>query len=154
MRRALPFLLPLALLAPLVACDSATAPRIEETRFAAHLGVDLAAMTRLPSGVYLRDLVVGEGTVAESGLTLAVHYRGWLTDGTAFDQRQGADPPFSFVLGSGQVIAGWNHGVRGMRVGGRRQLVLPPGLAYGSKPYGSIPANAILVFEVTLLGVQ
>jgi FKBP-type peptidyl-prolyl cis-trans isomerase FkpA len=154
MRRVLPFILPLTLLASLAACDSATAPTIEETRFAGHLGVDLAAMTRLPSGVYVRDLVLGDGAVAENGSTVAVHYRGWLPDGTPFDQRQGADPPFSFVLGSPQVIAGWNVGVRGMRVGGRRQLVIPPALAYGSTPHGSIPANSILVFEVTLLGVQ
>jgi FKBP-type peptidyl-prolyl cis-trans isomerase len=146
--------LALLLLVPLAACDSPTEPRIEETRFAGHLGVDLDAMTRLPSGVYIRDHVVGQGALVETGKSISVQYRGWLADGTLFDQRIAGQPPFAFTLGAGQVIAGWEIGVQGMRVGGRRQLVIPPGLAYGRDGRGSIPGNAILVFEVTVMGVQ
>jgi FKBP-type peptidyl-prolyl cis-trans isomerase FkpA len=135
-------------------CDSATEPRIEDTRFASHLGVDLAASTRLPSGLYYRDLTVGQGAVAEGGRQLAVHYRGWLSGGTLFEQLQPPSAPFSFTLGARQVIVGWDQGVAGMRVGGVRQLIIPPSLAYGATGQGPIPGNAILVFEVSLVAVQ
>lgn len=108
------------------------------------------------------DLVVGSGATASAGQTLTVAYTGWLyepgaTDnkGTVFDQAS-TSAPFSFVLGVGRVIAGWDQGFAGMRVGGRRRLVIPPALAYGSQGAGGglIPPNATLIFEVELLGVS
>jgi len=108
------------------------------------------------------DLVVGSGAMASAGQTLTVAYTGWLYEqgasenkGTLFDQAS-TSSPFSFVLGAGQVIAGWDQGFAGMRVGGRRRLVIPPELAYGSQGAagGLIPPNATLVFEVELLAVS
>jgi peptidylprolyl isomerase/FKBP-type peptidyl-prolyl cis-trans isomerase FkpA len=99
------------------------------------------------------DMVVGKGTEAVRGKTVNVHYTGWLTDGTKFDSSVGGDP-FSFTLGAGEVIEGWDRGVAGMKVGGKRKLTLPPELAYGAAGAPpEIPANATLVFEVELLGV-
>ena len=108
------------------------------------------------------DLTEGTGATASSGQTVTVAYTGWLYDagatdnkGSLFDQASAA-APFSFVLGAGQVIAGWDQGVAGMKVGGRRQLVIPPALAYGTRGAGggTIPPNATLIFEVELLGVS
>lgn len=133
------------------ACDSSpTAPDIESTEFAASLGVDLSLMTKTPSGLYYRDLAAGTGAVAQSGQTVGVYYRGWFPNGTLFDSRLAGQAPFSFTLGTGQVITGWDQGLEGMRVGGRRQLVIPPSLGYGPVQYGPIPGNSILVFEVQL----
>ena len=101
------------------------------------------------------DLVVGTGPAAVSGNTVTVHYTGWLTDGTKFDSSLDRNDPFEFVLGAHQVIAGWDQGVAGMRVGGKRELTIPPDLAYGSSGAGGvIPPNATLRFEVELLGVR
>ena len=109
------------------------------------------------------DLVVGSGATASTGQTVTVAYTGWLYEegaadnkGTQFDQTS-AESPFSFVLGAGQVIAGWDQGLEGMKVGGRRRLVIPPALAYGTagvRGGGLIPPNATLIFEVELLGVN
>jgi FKBP-type peptidyl-prolyl cis-trans isomerase len=106
------------------------------------------------------DLVVGEGATAENGDVLTVDYTGWLYDaaqpeqkGLIFNSSRGV-APFSFVLGAGQVIDGWDQGLPGMKVGGVRRLVVPPSLAYGQARFGIIPPNATLVFEVTLLEVQ
>ena len=102
----------------------------------------------------ITDLVVGNGTQAESGKRVEVHYTGWLTDGKKFDSSLDRGEPFTFVLGEGQVIRGWDQGVAGMKVGGKRKLVIPPDLAYGSRGVGRIiPPGATLVFEVELLGV-
>lgn len=99
------------------------------------------------------DLVKGQGPEAVRGKTVEVHYTGWLTDGTKFDSSVGGQP-FSFQLGSGQVIEGWERGVAGMKVGGKRKLTVPPDLGYGARGAPpEIPANATLVFEVELLAV-
>lgn len=123
------------------------------TRYAASLDVDLESMEARPSGLYVQDLVVGEGLRADSGDVARVHYVGWLPSGAEFDgRREGA--PLEAALGYGRVIAGWDQGIVGMRVGGRRRLVVPPALGYGSAGRGRIPANATLVFEVELLEVE
>jgi len=123
------------------------------TRYSATLRVDLENMEALPSGLYVQNLVDGEGIRADSGDIARVHYTGWLPTGAEFDSsRDGA--PFEFALGYGRVIAGWDQGVVGMRVGGRRKLVVPPALGYGDAGRGRIPANSTLVFEVELLEVE
>jgi peptidylprolyl isomerase/FKBP-type peptidyl-prolyl cis-trans isomerase FkpA len=101
----------------------------------------------------IEDLVKGAGPEAVRGKTVEVHYTGWLTDGKQFDSSVGASP-FSFRLGAGEVIEGWDRGVAGMKVGGKRKLTLPPELGYGTRGAPpDIPPNATLVFEVELLGV-
>ena len=105
-------------------------------------------------GLQVEDLVVGDGAEAQSGKEITVHYTGWLTDGTQFDSSIDRKQPLSIVLGVGQVIKGWDQGIEGMRIGGKRKLTIPPELAYGNRAVGGvIPKNATLVFEVELLGV-
>lgn len=128
---------------------------IETATFASRLGVDLAASTRLDSGEYVRDTSPGSGASLTAGQLLAVHYTGWLVDGTQFDTNQSPTRPFSFRLGNGEVIAGWDQGFGGMKVGGTRQLIIPPALGYGASGVGGvIPGNAILVFSVTAVSAQ
>ncbi len=144
--RALLTLAPVALLA---GCgDDPTAVDVRDVTFAPELGIDLDAMTRTPQGLYFRDVEPGEGPPAEPGARLDVYYQGWLPDGTRFDARRPPADPFSFVLGAGRVIEGWDRGVEGMRPGGVRLLVIPPSLGYGDARNGPIPANSVLVFEV------
>ena len=101
------------------------------------------------------DVVVGTGTEATSGQKVTVHYTGWLTNGTKFDSSKDRGQPFTFALGRGQVIKGWDEGVATMKVGGTRKLVIPPDLAYGARGAGGvIPPNATLTFEVELLEVR
>jgi peptidylprolyl isomerase len=122
-----------------------------ELEFAASLGVDLAQMTKTASGLYYQDLVVGTGAVAEVGGDVTVHYTGWLHDGTEFDSSLGGNPA-TFNLNG--VIPGWREGIPGMKVWGKRKLVIPPSLGYGKSGVpGLIPGNATLVFDVELLGV-
>ncbi len=112
-------------------------------------------MHKLASGLLYEDLVVGNGKMADPGLQVSVHYTGWLTDGTKFDSSHDRNQPLQFTLGQGEVIRGWDEGVKGMRVGGKRKLTIPPDLGYGSRGAGGvIPPNATLVFEVELLGVR
>jgi peptidylprolyl isomerase len=109
----------------------------------------------MESGLKYSDLEVGDGPSPEAGQSVAVHYTGWLEDGTKFDSSLDRGQPFSFVIGTGQVIRGWDEGVATMKVGGKRQLVIPPEMAYGERGAGGvIPPNATLIFEVELLEVQ
>jgi len=121
--------------------------------FAPELSVDLAAMDRTPSGLYVQDLNEGTGPVATRTGLVSVHYVGWLPDGTVFDTSVGGDP-MHFRLGGNEVIKGWNEGIPGMKVGGRRRLVVRPGLAYGSRSVGRVPSGATLVFELQLVEVR
>jgi len=107
------------------------------------------------SELIIEDLVVGNGETATPGQSVSVHYTGWLTNGQKFDSSVDRNDPFEFNLGRGQVIPGWDQGVAGMQVGGKRKLTIPPELAYGSRGAGGvIPPNATLVFEVELLGIR
>ncbi len=104
--------------------------------------------------VTTKEVTVGEGLVAEPGDTLTVHYVGTLSDGRVFDSSLDRDVPFSFILGVGQVIRGWDEGLMGMRVGGKRVLTIEPEYAYGEQGVGPIPPNSTLIFEVELLDAQ
>ncbi|HWM90448.1 MAG TPA: FKBP-type peptidyl-prolyl cis-trans isomerase [Thermoanaerobaculia bacterium] len=107
------------------------------------------------SGLRYTDLKVGEGVEAGLGKTVEVHYTGWLEDGTKFDASQDPGHPFTFRIGIDDVIRGWHEGIAGMKVGGRRRLVIPPELGYGKQGAGRvIPPNATLVFEVDLVNVR
>jgi FKBP-type peptidyl-prolyl cis-trans isomerase FkpA len=118
-------------------------------------------LTTTPSGLQYEDLVSGQGATARAGVEVTVHYTGWLHDAAAplargrkFDSSKDRNDPFRFDLGAGMVIGGWDEGVQGMQVGGKRVLVIPPQLGYGARGAGGvIPPNATLVFEVELLGV-
>ena len=144
-------------------------PNIEELDFAPGLGVEVTRMTRLNSGLYIRDLVDGEGPRAEPQVGVRFNFEGWLHDGTPVDM--GTYPanrfspgayvnPFNgevyYLLGSGQTIAAWDLGLDGMRVGGRRQLVVPPRLAFGGagSSDGRVPENAVLVYVLEVLAVE
>ncbi|MGH7592855.1 MAG: FKBP-type peptidyl-prolyl cis-trans isomerase [Gemmatimonadales bacterium] len=134
----------------LAACQSKPAATrasltIATATFGPALGVDLKASTTTGTGLYYRDLAVGDGPVATRGAQLSVNYTGWLADGTEFESSA-----YSFQLGAGSVIPGWDEGLVGMRVGGKRQLIIPADLAYGANGQGKIPPNAILVFNVEL----
>lgn len=113
-------------------------------------------MTNVSNGLKSEDLVVGSGTAATGrGQTVTVHYTGWLENGAQFDSSRPRNEPFSFPLGVGYVIPGWDQGVVGMRVGGKRKLTIPAELGYGARGAGGvIPPNATLVFEVELLEVS
>jgi FKBP-type peptidyl-prolyl cis-trans isomerase FkpA len=124
--------------------DAPTGPDFDPS-----LGVDLSAMTRTGSGLYVLDLVVGTGTLATTGSMVVVRYSGWLTNGTRFDAGD-----FPFRLGQRRAIDGFDQGVLTMRVGGKRRIVVPPSLGYGASGSGSIPPNAYLLFELELLSVS
>ena len=107
------------------------------------------------SGVQYWDIKQGTGAEATAGKTVTVHYTGWLTSGKKFDSSRDRNEPFDFTLGAGQVIKGWDEGVAGMKVGGKRQLKIPPAAGYGAQGAGNvIPPNATLIFDVELLGVK
>jgi peptidylprolyl isomerase len=110
-------------------------------------------MTTTPSGLQYRDDAVGEGQEAKAGDTVAVHYTGTLENGSKFDSSRDRGEPLRFPLGAGHVIKGWDEGVAGMKVGGKRTLVIPPELGYGSRGIGPIPPNSTLIFDVELMGI-
>uniref|UniRef100_B8HUH5 Peptidyl-prolyl cis-trans isomerase n=1 Tax=Cyanothece sp. (strain PCC 7425 / ATCC 29141) TaxID=395961 RepID=B8HUH5_CYAP4 len=125
---------------------------IEETTIAMTSDADY---TTTPSGLKYRDLVVGTGAMPKRGQQVIVQYTGTLMNGTKFDSSRDRGQPFQFRIGVGQVIKGWDEGVGTMRVGGQRELVIPPDLAYGSRAVGGvIPANSTLKFDVELLGIE
>lgn len=124
------------------------------TLFAPALGVDLAQMRATRGGVFVRDLRVGEGMRAGPEVQVSVRYAGFLADGTPIDSAGARDAPVSFRVGRREVIAGWEEGIVGMRVGGRRQLVIPGAMGYGARGAGPIPANATLVFTIDLVDAR
>jgi FKBP-type peptidyl-prolyl cis-trans isomerase len=118
-------------------------------------GEEVGKEVTTESGLKYVDLVVGTGRQAELGDTATVHYTGWLENGKQFDSSRDRGEPFSFRVGAGRVIKGWDEGVQGMKVGGKRRLIIPPDLGYGARGAGSvIPPNATLTFEVELLGLR
>ena len=147
--RRLTVLLPVILL--LVSCnlnDFRSRPVTDPNGFAAALDVQPEKLTTSPTGLRFRDLAPGSGPVVKAGQTAKVRYTGWLTNGHKFDSGV-----YSFTLGQQQVIEGWDEGLEGMRVGGRRKLVIPAELGYGAQDMGEIPPNSTLVFDVELLGI-
>jgi len=107
------------------------------------------------SGLHIEDTVLGEGPAAAPGRNIIVHYAGWFADGRQFDSSEEKNDPFEFTLGAAEVIAGWDQGLPGMKVGGTRRLTVPPALAYGEEGAGdTIPPNVTLIFEVKLLAVS
>jgi FKBP-type peptidyl-prolyl cis-trans isomerases 1 len=155
-----------SLTAPAIATSSASAsapmeldpddpnPTLFAMADASALGgpMDVEKSRLTASGLRITDVVVGTGAEASPGDTVVVHYRGTLEDGSQFDASYDRGTPFSFPLGAGRVIKGWDEGVQGMQVGGKRKLVIPPDLGYGSRGAGGvIPPNATLIFDVELL---
>ncbi len=117
--------------------------------------VNMGSSTTTPSGLQYKDLVIGTGQEARVGATAVVHYTGWLMNGTKFDSSLDKGTPFQFVIGAGQVISGWDEGVGTMKVGGKRELIIPPELAYGERGTGGvIPPGATLKFEVELIELR
>ncbi|MGI6295323.1 MAG: FKBP-type peptidyl-prolyl cis-trans isomerase [Armatimonadota bacterium] len=113
---------------------------------------DKDGVVKLPSGLIYKDKKVGKGEEVTNGTRATVHYKGWLDNGKVFDtSRQTGRGPFSFTVGNGEVIKGWDEGLKGMKVGGVRELTIPPNLGYGSDEAGSIPPNSTLHFEVELM---
>jgi FKBP-type peptidyl-prolyl cis-trans isomerase len=142
-------LLPLAFAACLTAPEPRAAVPIESTVFAPNLGVNLAASTKTASGMYIRDVTVGTGETFVVGDSATVNYEGAFANGVVFDSSLiPSRSPFTFKLGAGAVIPGWDEGVVGMKIGGVRQLVIPPSLGYGPNDFGPIPGNSVLVFTV------
>jgi FKBP-type peptidyl-prolyl cis-trans isomerase len=133
-----------------------TSPATQQSAQPAGPQASTAREVTTPSGLKYQDLVVGNGALAEDGMQAMVNYTGWLTDGTQFDSS--LDPgrqPFTFTIGAGMVIRGWDEGVKGMRVGGKRKLTIPSDLAYGDQGRPPvIPAKSTLVFEVEFVGVK
>jgi FKBP-type peptidyl-prolyl cis-trans isomerase FkpA len=122
---------------------------VERTQFAPALNVHLDQMVKRASGLYVQDLTMGTGTFASRGRTAIVRFTGWRADGKQFD-----DGEITIILGSRQTIAAWEEGLLGMRVGGKRRLVVPPNLGYGTRGAGNeIPPNTVLVFDMTLNSV-
>lgn len=123
---------------------------VEETTFASSLGVDLQNSTRTENGAYYRDLVVGTGAFVSAGQLLTINVSAWLSDGTPLD----GNTNLPFHLGTHEVISGWDEGIPGMRVGGKRQILVPPALGYGAVGSGPIPGNAVLVYVIEVVSAK
>ncbi|HEU4801193.1 MAG TPA: FKBP-type peptidyl-prolyl cis-trans isomerase [Gemmatimonadales bacterium] len=148
--------LPLAVALLLAACSlDDLRSRPLNPPIARELAVNDDDLNTTPSGLRYQDLTEGDGAAARAGDSVSVHYTGWLTDGSKFDSSRDRGTPFTFQLGAGRVIAGWDEGVAGMKVGGSRKLVIPAQLGYGARGAPPvIPPNATLVFDVELLSVN
>jgi peptidylprolyl isomerase len=152
-------LLGICLTVPLAACgdgeEASPTPTVPATQVEGGPPVVSGEPTVTASGLQIIDIEVGTGDSPQSGQTVDVHYTGWLTDGTKFDSSLDRGQPFSFVIGAGRVIQGWDEGVASMKVGGERRLIIPSELAYGESGYPPvIPANAQLIFDVELLAIR
>lgn len=148
-------LVSLCLLFAVAACGDSRSGDPAQVTYASSLGVDLGAMTRSESGLYTQDLTVGTGAEALVNRNLQVNYSGWLPDGRLFDTSLATGrTPFAFTLGRGRVIAGWDEGLVGMKVGGKRRLVLPSSLGYGEQGTDGIPPHSVLIFDVELLSAR
>ena len=146
------FLIPIILIQFITGCSQE-----EQMNVATEKPHDIAEDQYVQSSTGLKysDMKTGSGNAAKAGDFVTVHYTGWLTDGTRFDSSVLRQKPFSFALGQGRVIAGWDEGVAGMKIGGMRQLVIPSDLGYGDRGAGGvIPPNATLIFEVELLEIS
>jgi FKBP-type peptidyl-prolyl cis-trans isomerase len=126
---------------------------LEQVTFAPALNIDLATSTKLPSGMYIKDVKVGNGATAKPGMTVGAMYWGYFTDGNLFETNEKA-APIEFPLGTEGIIPGWNQGLEGMKVGGKRQLIIPSALAYGPAGRGAIGPNTNLVFVVELVAAK
>lgn len=146
-----------ALVLSLIGCNGEaglTDPDITGIAFAPALNVDLSQMTKTTQGIYHRDLVAGSGDVVQGSSRIQAHYTGWLPNGTKFDENLAPSVPLNVQLGQGALIAGWEIGIPGMKVGGTRQLVIPPSMGYGAAGRGPIPPNSYLVFTVEMVSIQ
>lgn len=154
MKRLFSLFLLLAVTSECSAAAAGSGLALESVNFAPSLQVDLASMQRTSTGVYYRDLVVGQGPQVNRGHRVAVHFAGFLPDGTQFQQVAAPNAPVEFELGTRAVIRGWESGIIGMRPSGQRQLVVPAAQAYGSRQVGRVPANANLVFVIKLVSAR
>lgn len=127
---------------------------ISNTQENASKAADMGSVMTMQDGLQIQDEVVGTGAEAKTGDTVTVNYLGTLENGTKFDSSYDRNQPFTTQIGVGQVIKGWDEGIVGMKVGGKRKLIIPPSLGYGDQAAGSIPPNSTLIFEVELLGVK
>jgi peptidylprolyl isomerase len=142
------------------ACTQKESPGVDTSKGPGAAGSSAAvsssgSMQKTASGLQYEDLVGGSGASPTPGKQVTVHYTGWLTNGTKFDSSVDRNEPFTFVIGAGQVIPGWDEGVMTMKIGGKRKLVIPAALGYGAAGAGGvIPPNSTLVFEVLLLDIR
>lgn len=127
---------------------------LDTVQFAPELGVDLTSGARVEPGLYYRDLTPGAGRAARRGNRLTVRYAGWLAGGQPITSPDEATRPFTFKLGAGDVLPGWEQALAGLQVGGHRQLVLGPAFGYGARRIGPVPENSVLVFEIELVAIR